>query len=165
MLKSIVGGLIGTLLSLSPLIAQAEGQPFSHLILAQIPTLRGESESVSPLELQQFIQALKQLKRVEMETQEKMIEALKSERLSPQRFQEIGQQQSNPDATSTQISPNEQQQFEKALTKIQTIQQEAIPKQSRAVTFQGLTMQRFNQIGRAIEKNPTLKQQLQSNFR
>jgi hypothetical protein len=115
--------------------------------------------------MQQFAQALKQLKRIEMETQEKIIEALKQERLSPERFQEIAQQRNNPDASgATQISPGEQEHFDKAIAKIQTIRQEAAPKESRAVSMQGLTEERFNQIGQMINQNPALKQQLQNSL-
>lgn len=96
-----------------------------------------------------------------MEMQQKMVEALKDERLSPQRFQEIGQRQDDPNASITaDISAKDQQQFDKALAKIKQIQQDAAPKQNRAVALQGLTLERFNQIGRAIEQNPTLKRQL-----
>lgn len=164
MLKPIVGGLIGTLLQLTPVVAQPQPQSLNPQVLSQSLTPRGVNSTVSPLELQQFVQALKQLKKVEMDTQEKMVEALKSENLSPQRFQEIGQQRSNPDAPAAGITPSEQQRFDKALAKIQTIQQEAAPKQSRAITLQGLTVERFNQIGEAINRSPALKQQLQNSL-
>jgi hypothetical protein len=159
MLKPMIGGIVGTLLTLS-LVTHAQAQPPSLLFAQAFPSA---SASVSPLELQQFVQAIKQLQKVEMETREKMAEALKSERLSPERFQEIGQRRSNPDApVSSQISANEQERFDKALAKIQTIQREATPKQNRAITLQGLTVERFNQIGTAIEQNPALRQQLRN---
>ena len=165
MLKSIVGGLVGTLLSFAPVVAHPLRQPLSPQVLSQAFTPKRANESISPLELQQFAQALKQLQKVEMETREKMVEALKEEKLSPQRFQEIGQQRSNPDSpASSEISASEQQRFDKALAKIQAIQQESAPKQSRAITLQGLTVERFNQIGRALDKNPALRQQLQNSF-
>lgn len=161
--KTIIGGAIGALLYLSPAVAQNPVQRLNPQSFAQTFSPKGANESVSLLELQQFGQALKQLRLVEMETQQKMAEALKSEKLSPQRFQEIGQRQSNPDfPLSTEISPTEQQRFDNALAKIQTIGQEANPKQSRAITSQGLTVERFNQIGQAIDKNPTLRQQFQN---
>lgn len=164
MLKLIVGGLAGVLLYFPPVVAQSTAQQQSPQIIAQMAP-RGSNETVSPLELQQFAQALRQLRKVEMETQEKMAEALKAERLSPERFQEIGQQRSNPDSpVGGTISPGEQEKFDKILAKIQTIRQEAIPKRSRAITLQGLTIERFNQIGEVIDRNATLRQQLQNSF-
>lgn len=163
MIKPMVGGLIGALLYLSPAVAQNQDPQQDPQFLAQAFTQKGAAETVSLLELQQFAQALNQLRAIEMETQKKITEALKEEKLSPERFQEIGQSSNNPDfSVSTQISPVEQQRFEKALAKIQTIRQEIIPKQSRAITLQGLTVERFSQIGQAIDKNPALKQQLQN---
>lgn len=163
MLKSIVVGLVGTLVSLAPGMAQAQTQPPSPQVLSQSFSPGRASTTITPLELQQFIQALRQLQRVDMETQEKLVEALKSENLSPQRFQEIGQKQNNPDIPGVApVSAAEQQRFEKAIAKIQTIREEAAPKQSRAITLQGLTVERFNQIGVAIEQNPDLRRQIQN---
>jgi len=165
MLKPIVGGGVGILLSFFPGMAQAQTPQPNPQVLAQVFAPRGTGETVSPLELQQFAQALKQLQRVEMEAQQKMVEALKTENLSPQRFGEIGQQRENPDfQVSTAISSAEQERFDKALTKIRTIQQEAAPKRSRAVTLQGLTVERFNQIGQVVDRNPALKEQLKNSL-
>lgn len=165
MLKPAIGGMVGALLYFSPVTAQSQVQPLSPRILSQASTSLGANETVSQLEIQQFAQALKQLKKIEMDTQEKIIAALKHENLSPERFQEIGQRQTNPDASgSTEISPSEQKRFDQAVAKIQTIQQEAAPRQHRAITLQGLTEERFNQIGQMIDKSPALKQQLRNSL-
>jgi hypothetical protein len=165
MLKPVIGGVATALLYFPPVIAQTQTQQSSSPVLAQTSAPTRSSETVSPLEIQQFAQALKQLKKIEMETQEKIVAALKQERLSPERFQEIGQQLNNPDlAGTTQITPTEQERFEKAIAKIQTIRQEVATKESRAVSMQGLTEERFNQIGQIINQNPALKQQLQNSL-
>lgn len=165
MVKPIIGGMVGVLLYFPPLAAQSQVQPLNPQILSQASAPIGSNEAVSPLEVQQFAQALKQLKKIEMETQEKIVAALKHENLSPERFQEIGQRQSNLDSSgSAEITPGEQERFDKAIAKIQTIQQEAAPKQHRAITLQGLTEERFNQIGQMIDKSPTLKQQLKNSL-
>lgn len=161
MRKSIVGGFVGSLVAIAPGVVAAPS--LSTPVLAQAFSPNRASNAVSPLELQQFIQAVKQLQKVQMETQEKLGEALKSERLSPERFQEIARYRSNPESPlSSPITPPEQERFDKAITKIQKIQAEAAPKQSRAITLQGLTVDRFNQIGAAIDANPTLQQQLRN---
>ncbi|UBF30665.1 DUF4168 domain-containing protein (plasmid) [Kovacikia minuta CCNUW1] len=165
MLKPMIGGIVGALLYFPPVAAQPQVAQLNPQILSQIFAPKGSEEAISPLEIQQFAQALKQLKKVEMETQGKMVEALKEENLSPQRFQEIGQRRNNPDApVSTEITPAEQERFDKALAKMQTIQEESIPKQRRAITLQGLTVERFSQIGQAVNKSPALKQQVQNSF-
>jgi hypothetical protein len=165
MKRKVAGVFVGALLLLPMTIAQSYAQSPSPSSTTQVISLPRANGLASPLELQQFAQAIKQLRKVEMETQKKMAEALKEEGLSPSRFQEIGQRQDNPDSPLTvDISPKEQQQFDKALAKINQIQQDAAPKQNRAVTLQGLTLERFNQIGRAIEQNPALKRQLRENI-
>ncbi len=162
-MKKTIAIFAGALLFVPSAIAQA--QPPSQTLITQGISSPGANGSASPLELQQFAQAIKQLRKVEMEMQQKMGEALKEEGLSPQRFQEIGERQNNINASSTaDISVKDQQRFDKALAKINQIQRDAVPKQNRAVTFQGLTLERFNQIGRAIERNPTLKRQFQENL-
>jgi hypothetical protein len=165
MLKPIIGGMLGALVYFPPVIAQSEVQQFSPQELSQTVTPKGADAAIRPLEIQQFAQAIKQLKKVELETQAKMVEALKEEDLSPQRFQEIGQQRSNPDAAaSTGVSPAEQEHFDKALARMQTIQEESIPKQRRAITLEGLTLERFRQIEQAVNQSPALKQQVQNSF-
>jgi len=167
MLKLIavgIVGVVGTLLYVPAAAAQSPEKRLSPQPLAQNLIPGRTTPAISPLELQQFVQALRQLQKVQMETQEKMAAALKAEKLSPERFQEIGRQRNNPDSTSTEISPAEQKRFETALEKIQTIQREAVPKQSRAIRLQGLSVERFNQIGQAIEQNPALRQQLQNSL-
>ncbi|PZV15149.1 MAG: hypothetical protein DCF22_07810 [Leptolyngbya sp.] len=165
MKRKIAGVFVGALLFLPIASAQSYAESLNSTTTTQMISLPKSDGLASPLELQQFAQAIKQLRKVEMETQKKMAEALKEEGLTPPRFQEIGQRQDNPDSPLTaDISAKEQQQFDKALAKINQIQQDASPKQNRAVTFQGLTLERFNQIGRAIEQNPTLKRQLRDNL-
>lgn len=160
MKKTIARVFVGALLFLQTVTAQSQAQSPSPTT-TQVLSLPRSSGSTSPLELQQFTQAIRQLKRVEMETQQKMAEAIKEERLTPQRFQEIGQRQDDPNFPITaDISAKEQQQFDKAIVKVRQIQQDSIPKQNRAITFQGLTLERFNKIGQVIEQNPALKQQL-----
>ncbi|MBM0742475.1 DUF4168 domain-containing protein [Phormidium sp. CLA17] len=165
MKRKIAGAFVGALLFLPVAVAQTHAQSPSPPSPNQVISLPRSNGSASPLELQQFAQALKQLRKVEMEMQQSMAEALKAEGLTPQRFQEIGQRQDNPDSPLTaDISAKEQQRFDKALAKINQIQQDTSPKQNRAIRLQGLTLERFNQIGRAIEQNPTLKRQLQGNL-
>lgn len=162
MLKPVIGGAIAALLCSAPVVAQAQVQPLSSQLFSQASTSTRSSGTISPLEMQQFVQALRQLKKIEMETQEKVIQALKQERLSPERFQEIAQQRNNPDPSG--ITPADLERFDKAVAKIQTIRQEAAPKESRAVSMQGLTEERFNQIGQMINQSPALQQQLQKSF-
>lgn len=165
MLKPVIGGVATALLALPSVVAQTPVQQLSPQVVSQVSTSTRSSDTVSPLEIQQFAQALKQLKKIEMETQEKIVQALKDERLSPERFQEIAQQRGNPDPSgATQITPKEQERFDKAVAKIQTIRQETASKESRAVSMQGLTEERFNQIGQMIDKNPVLKRQLQNSL-
>ncbi len=164
MMKPMIGGVAVALLYFPPVVAQTHVQPFSPQLLSQTSLSTGSNGTVTPLEIQQFAQALKQLQKIEMETQEKIVKALKEERLSPERFQEIAQQLNSPDAGTTQITPTEQERFDKAIAKIQTIRQEVASKENRAISMQGLTTERFNQIGQMIDKNPALKQQLRNSL-
>ncbi len=164
MKKTVARVFVGALLVLPMAVVPSQAQSPSPPSANQVLSLPRSSGSTSPLELQQFAQALRQLKKVEMEMQQKMAEALKDEGLSPQRFQEIGERQGNPDSPLTaDISTKDQERFDKALAKINKIQQDTVPKQNRAVTLQGLTVEQFNRIGRAIDQNPTLKRQLRDN--
>lgn len=160
MLKSMfLRGLVGISLLLVPVAVRAQaGQ-----LAAPQPSAQATSPvSVTSLELQQFVQAIKQLQVVDRQNQQKMAKVLEEEGLSPQRFSEIGQSLQNPgNPPANPISEEEKQKFQNAIQKMEKIQQDSMPKQQRAISMQGLQIERFRQIDIAVQQDPTLKKRVQ----
>jgi hypothetical protein len=155
MLKSlVVGGVIGVIGLSWPMVS------YSQTIVPQQSMVNTAQPEISPLELRQYAQAVKQLQVVERKTQELMAKAIASEDLSPQRFMEIGQTRTRiGDSSDKSASPEEIEKFKKALVKVNNVLEVSQSKQERVIKGQGLEISRFNEIGKIIEQDRTLKQQ------
>lgn len=162
MLKSmIVSGCVSLCLILSPSIVQAQATQLQGSPNASSQGGSGQNQ-LSPLEINQFSQAIKQLQAIEIKNQQKMLAAIKDAGLSPERYMEI--EKSARDRSykpETPITPDEEEKFIKVATKLQEIWQEAQPKREKAVTTQGLTIERFAQINDIVAKDPALQKQVQ----
>jgi hypothetical protein len=159
MLKNmLLGGLITTSLFLVPVAVRAQA---GQLSLPSSSTQAASPTSVTPIELQQFVQSIKQLQVVDRQNQQKMAKVLEEEGLSPQRFSEIGQSFQSGTNLDKPISEAEKQKFERVIEKMGKIQQESLPKQRRAILMQGLKVERFRQIDLAVQQDPTLKKRVQ----
>lgn len=129
---------------------------------------------VSQEELQQFAQAYKQIQQIRQDSEVKMVEAVQSEGLSPERFIEISELQQSPQAPQGQetpespegqqtaeISAQEQQGFENAKNKILEIRQQSESQMEQAIQKEGLDIPRFNEIVAALQQDPALRDQVQ----
>ncbi|MGK7933997.1 MAG: DUF4168 domain-containing protein [Microcystaceae cyanobacterium] len=162
MFKSfVVWGCAGLCLLLSPkmTLAQANQLEIRPEALTQGSSSQNE---LTPLELNQFSQAIKQLQILELKNQQRMTAAIKDEGLEPERYVEIEQTARNRSfRPETPITSEEEEKFVKAATRIQEIWQEAQPKREKAVTTQGLTLERFAQINQIVAQNPDLQKQVE----
>ena len=154
----IVGGLAVVTLAFTP--SQAKTQS-SQLSLPTLSTQATAPAPVSPLELQQFVQGIKQLQSIDRRNQAKMVQVVEKEGLSPERFQEIAQNIQEPNSTlEPPISEQEREQFARIVEQMEEIQKESLPKQQRAITMQGLEISRFSEIDRAVQQDATLQKKV-----
>jgi len=163
MLKQLLtgGSVLALVLAASlPIQAQAETpaqEPVSPAQTQETPQLE-----VSQEELQKFASALEQLQSIEQETQVELVQAIESQGISVERFQEIAIARQNPQIQpSTEISQREVENFEQAADQVTQIQEQAQTRMQEAVEREGLDAQQFNQIGAALQQDPTLQQQFQ----
>ena len=119
--------------------------------------------SVSKEEVQKFASAIKQILAINRASESEAVQAIKGEGLTEQRFDEIYKSQRDPKATPTaQIQPKERQGYDRVVTKLVQIQKDSDAKMEKAVQAQGLDVPRFNQIFEAAQKNPQLRQEIQT---
>ncbi len=160
MLKSLlVSGLVGALVVTTGSLAYSKTpNSVPQIIMAQASST-GE---IPPEELQQFVQTLKQLREVEVQAQQQMAQAVQSQGLTPERFMEIlGQNQQNPDSQAAEVSGDEKEKFDQALTQVRGILREAESQKLQVLQAQGMEPERFNQIIAAVQEQPSLQQQVQ----
>ena len=133
-------------------------------LTAPSPSQLAVNQDFTPLEIQQFVQVLKRWQTLEMDAQKKVVAAINSEKLTPQRFLAIAdsiQKKGDDPKTNTEVSAEDVERYRKILDKIKEIETAMQPKKEQAVISQGLTIPRFNQIGYTSEQNPALKQKIQ----
>jgi Domain of unknown function (DUF4168) len=166
--KILIGSLVCAALTIA-VPAQAQSQaPASPTA----PTT-GQASEITAQEVQQFANALKQMRSIHDQAQTQAGEAIQGQGLTVQRFNEILQSQraaqgqpsgaapSTPAQPSTPASPEEQQKFDQALTQITQIQQSVEQRMEQAITGAGLNVQRFNQIFTIARQDQGLKQRIE----
>jgi hypothetical protein len=131
--------------------------------------------------LQKFARALQEVRGLQNQAQNDMLQALQSEGLTPERFNQIAEatqrrtpgNSTRPNAAGTpegipsqqsgaNVSSEDRQRFERVVQQLTQIQQAARGKQEQAVTASGLSVQQFNQIFAAVRQNPQLQEQVRN---
>ena len=161
MLKPVLlSGLVGLSIFSFAIAAQAQSQ--GQIYQAQIQS--AASQTIPALELQQFVQVQKRWKNIEQQSQGLMVQAIKSEGLTPERFMVILKQKQSPTPSPSDepLSTDDNTKFEKIIVKFQKIDEESIPKKEKAITSQGLDVQRFGQIQRTIQQDPALQEKVKA---
>lgn len=115
---------------------------------------------ISTLELQQFVQALKQMQTIDLESQKQMAAIIQKEGLKLERFIEIDRANASGVAPEKPVSDGEQQRYNSIVTKIQKVWQDSQPKKERAITGQGLTVERFNVINYQVRSDRSLQEKV-----
>ena len=171
MLKRILNSsVICAALAIASLPAQAQTQPTAPSNAPASGQSSGQSD-VSAQEVQQFADALKQMRSIHEAAQTQANQIIEAKGLPIPRFNEILQsrphaqsgtaQPSTPVAPSTPVSAQEQQKFDQALTEITQLQQTTEQKMEQAITASGLQVPRFNQIFSIARQDQTLKQRIE----
>lgn len=136
---------------------------YSQKTPSQAPINSQTEQKVNRQELQQFVQAYKAVQQIQKSSEKQMVEAVKTEGLSPARFIEISKSEKNPatDSSATDISNREKQGFENAKAKIIVIKQKTESDLTQAINAQGLELPRFNEILTALQQDSQLREQFQ----
>ncbi|MDJ0508459.1 MAG: hypothetical protein QNJ64_04265 [Crocosphaera sp.] len=160
MFKSLVVGGIITVLGLHyPTVTYAQFRgPISPTI--EIETETVTSPKVSPIELQQFVQVIKQFQRIEANMQREMAKAIKQEGLTSQRFMEINESQRQLRSESVNSS-EDLEKFRKIVVQLEEIMDDAEKKRQTTVVTQGLELKRFLEIEKIISQNKQLQAKVQ----
>ncbi|ACK69116.1 hypothetical protein PCC7424_0657 [Gloeothece citriformis PCC 7424] len=123
---------------------------------------QASGQNISNKELQQFAQIIQKVYTVEQETTEKMVVTIQEEGMSIDRFNDIVKWKKNSqESPNPSVSDAEMQTFDKLVTKIAQLQEQADTKIKEIFTSQELQIDRFNQILEAVRQDPSLQSQVQ----
>ena len=136
---------------------------FSLLALFTLSTvgLYAQAEpktTVSDEELQMFASAMKEIQLVNEEAQTEMIEAVEGTDLSVERFNEIQQQQADPEA---KVAAEDMEKFQASSQAISEIQIKAQQKMQEKIVAQGLSIDRYQEIANIVQSDPKLQEKMQ----
>lgn len=119
--------------------------------------------NVNDKELEKFVDAVNEVKTLQENAQQKMVDVIEGEGLDAQRFVEINNMQRNPNAkVSENVSEKELENFNNAKEKVSKMQKDMQNKQVKAIEDQGMEVQRYVEIARAAQNDPELRQKIQS---
>lgn len=119
------------------------------------------STPVNPDELEQFANAVPQLRALEQAAQQEIDRVIEQSGIAPNRFGELYQAQQSPETPASEATPEEQQAYNTAITEIESILQDTQSQQEEVIRSEGLEPDRFSEILVAIRQDPELQQQLQ----
>lgn len=161
MLHQIVwGGLTGFALLIVSLPA------YSLPLLAEspmAPAVVAQSTTVSSKDLQKFADVLKQLRTIEQDLKPKVDKIVQSSGISQPRFQAIALSQKDPSQKlNPPLTADEEKKFAQATNSLKPIFADLQTKSQKAVTDQGLTIPQFQAIGKAVQNDPKLKDQVRA---
>lgn len=139
-------------------ISPVQAQPsVFEIILSQ-----ASGEKISNTELEQFAQIIQQVYTVEQETTQGIVEILQQEGMSIDRFNTIVKWKKNSqESPNPSVTDAEMQSFNKVVTKIAQLEEQADTKIKEIFTSQELQLERFNQILEAVRQDPSLQSQVQ----
>lgn len=125
----------------------------------QLPT----SSDVSDEELSLLVKTINDLEPIQIEAQEKMIEAITSEDITLERFQQMMMADSNPElAAQVNITDEEMEKLMAIQPALMQIQGEADRKMSEKIEENGFTMDRYRSIIMGAQQDPELMARIEA---
>lgn len=121
-----------------------------------------ERLAVTDQELDQFVAALENVHEIQQQMVTDTEASVADSTFEETRFQELLQARQAGTEPETPATGAEQEEFDRLVQEIQTIQQESNQQMVRAVQEEDLNVQRYNQIAQAVQQNPSLMERLQS---
>lgn len=147
--------------SQSQQLSDEQRQQLQQQMQQQMQQQQPPSIEVSDEELETFSSALQTIQTIHEDAQPDITEAIKEEGMEPDRFSQIARSQQNPQS-NLEVSDQEMQQFNSAMSQVREIQSDIIEKQKTAVQEEGMSPERFQEILTAVRQDQQLQQRLQS---
>lgn len=137
----------------------------STLLYAQNQQLPQQQQKieVGDAELSKFAVAFQQTRMIMGEAQQEMATVVQNNGLEIQRFNELYQAAMDPEK-EMDATAEEREQYKKIVSEIEKMQSGLQKKIENAITEQGLSLERYEQIGMALQTDPELQERLKAEF-
>ncbi|MEJ4089922.1 DUF4168 domain-containing protein [Galbibacter orientalis] len=127
---------------------------------AQPSVTPAKAENVSDAELQQFADAYMAMQKENQQAQQVMAKTIEEEGLELDRFNELHKASMDPN-TEIEASEEEIAMHKAAITKLEKLQPEFEAKMKTIIEDSGLSLDRYQALGAAIQADQALQQKLQ----
>ncbi len=126
----------------------------------QMPPQQQVRDDFSDNEIKQFVDINKKIAPLQEAGTQKMMSAITEEKLEVQRFNQIMEAMQKQDLESAKASQDEVASFNKAVQKVQAIQQEVNNEIQEKITDEGMKIQTFTEIGMAYQQSPKVQEKI-----
>jgi len=141
-LMTIIGGSAGFAQQLAP---QTQQQPQAE---------------ITDQQLEHFVEVLSEVHEIQAGMQEEMISAVEEQGLDINTFNQIAQQQQNPEAATTPVSDEEKAAFGRAMQSVQTMQMEMQQQMQAKIEENNMNLDEFNTLMLAYQQNPEVQEKV-----
>lgn len=125
-------------------------------VFAQVP----QQQTVTDEEVKLFAAAFKEIQVLNQEAQQTMVAAIENEDMDVQRFSEIYQAMQMPDQP-VEATEDELSKFENANNEVEKIQGVIQLQMEEKIREEGLSPERYQEIGMQIQSSPELQSKIQ----
>lgn len=129
--------------------------------VAQNTTMPQQSKiEVSDSELSEFAKVFQQMRMVNQEAQQEMIQVVQDEDFELERFNEIHQANMDPEK-EVETTDAEEKKYEVVVAELESIQPKFQEKMKSLIDGSSLSMERYQQLAMALQSDAALQQRLQ----
>jgi hypothetical protein len=151
-------------LAAAPIWAQNQGSNQGQS-QSQGPALQQQSQSnieVSDAEVKKLVTIVKKVQKMNKDLQQQWSQAIKDSKLSQKRYRELAQaRRGNKQGKASDETKKETRQYNKLTEKRKQITQSANKELQEVIKSQGLTMQRYQKLVRALRTDQELAKRVQ----
>lgn len=119
---------------------------------------------VSDSELSEFAKVFQQMRVINQEAQQQMIQVVQDSDLKLERFNEIHQANLDPNKEA-ETTDAESKKYEVAVTKLETIQPKFQERMKNLIDNSSLSVERYQQLAMALQSDASLQQRLQEELK
>jgi len=135
------------------------------LFIAMLGTIglsaQTEAKKVTDEELNNFADAFQEVQMENQKVQQEMMTMIQENGLDVNRFQEIQKSQMDPNSTA-EVTEKEMTAFKTVMSKIEKMQPELQAQMAEIIKKKGLSMERYQEVGAAIQADAGLQQKMQT---
>lgn len=139
------------------------GLGLSSLVMAQNAPMQPTSGPITDEELKTFVTASQEIQAINQNLQEQMVTEIQAGGMELTRFQEIQKEMQAAGATGEkpEMSEEEQATYQQIMQKLQAIQMKAQEQMMQDMQASGISMQRYREIGMALQSDQELQQRVE----